>query len=138
MEEKNRYQTKQKTKLLEYMKSKPGCHMTAADLYAYFRDSGEPMGLTTIYRQLDKLVGMGILQKYIVDIGEPACFVYPDETHEHETEYHCECEKCGKIIHLQCPELTAFAEHMNAEHHFLLDPQRTVFYGLCETCAAGR
>jgi Fur family ferric uptake transcriptional regulator len=44
------------------------------------------------------------------------------------------CEQCGKLIHLNCDEINAFFEHVSEEHGFVLDPKRTVFYGICNEC----
>ena len=77
-----------------------------------------------------------MIKKYIIDANSPACFEYVDpESHEEgEVCFHCKCESCGKLIHLHCEELNALAEHLNREHQFVMDPRRTVFYGLCDEC----
>ena len=45
------------------------------------------------------------------------------------------CEKCGAIAHLDCSHLGELYAHLAAEHHFVINPRRTLFYGLCEACA---
>ena len=45
------------------------------------------------------------------------------------------CEKCGKLLHMDCSEITELNEHLKAEHGFTIDPLRTVFYGICAECA---
>ena len=51
------------------------------------------------------------------------------------TTYHCKCEKCGKLIHLQCNEIESLKQHMQQHHDFQMDPHRTVFYGICGECS---
>ena len=41
----------------------------------------------------------------------------------------------GKHIHLHCEELAMIQGHLMEHHQFLLNPMRTVFYGVCEQCA---
>ena len=78
----------------------------------------------------------GIINKYIIDSNSPACFEYMDEEIHRDGEpcFHCKCEKCGKLIHLHCDEMIEIQSHMMEKHQFMLDPLRTVFYGICEEC----
>lgn len=136
MPSRSKYKTKQREILLEYLESVPGIHITASDVCAYFKEQGASIGQSTVYRQLERLVEEGIINKYIIDANSPACFEYVGrDSHEAgEFCFHCKCEKCGKLIHLHCDELEAIQDHLHEEHQFRLDPVRTVFYGLCETC----
>ena len=131
-----KYKTKQLQILIDYLKSRPGEHITAADVCEHFRKEDKPIGLSTVYRRLEMLVDEGLLNKYIIDSNCPACFEYvdPDSHGSEEVCYHCKCEKCGRLIHLHCEEVAGFRDHMYKDHHFRLDPRRTVFYGLCEDC----
>ena len=43
-------------------------------------------------------------------------------------------EKCGKLIHLECTELSLIGDHLREEHGFDIDHARTVFYGTCNEC----
>ena len=56
MQSKGSYKTRQGDELRSFLESVPGQHITAADVCDYFRRSGKPMGMATVYRQLDKLV----------------------------------------------------------------------------------
>ena len=47
---------------------------------------------------------------------------------------HLKCEKCGKLLHLQCDMLEHIDAHLEEDHGFLLDTKRTVFYGICGDC----
>ena len=137
MNSKVKYTTKQRRELLDYLETVPGVHFTVSDVSEYLKEQGTPIGTTTIYRQLERMVDEGIVNKYIIDGNSPACFEYMPE-HGHagsEVCFHCKCEKCGVLIHLHCEELAAIQAHLYGHHHFTLNPMRTVFYGLCERCA---
>ena len=132
-----KYRTKQREIMMRYLEGKPGVHVTAGDVCEYFKEQGAPIGQSTVYRQMEKLVDEGLLNKYILDANSPACFEYVSRD-SHGTEgvcFHCKCEKCGKLIHLHCDELKEIARHLKGDHGFVLDPLRTVFYGMCEECA---
>ncbi len=136
MQSRPKYKTKQREILLDYFKNVPGTHVTAADVCEYFKSREAHIGQSTIYRHLESLVDEGLLKKYTIDGSSPACFEYvkPDSHADAEVCFHCKCEKCGKLIHLHCEELDEIQTHLNSEHHFRLDPVRTVFYGLCDQC----
>jgi Fur family ferric uptake transcriptional regulator len=136
MNSKGKYKTKQREDIVEYLKTVSGEHITVSDVYEYFRSKGASVGQTTVYRQLERLVDEGLVTKYIVDANSPACFEYmPPESHGKGNCFHCKCEKCGKLIHLHCEEMDEMMSHMKLEHGFVLDPKRTVFFGLCDECA---
>ena len=139
MNSKSQYKTKQKEELLEYLTQTPGEHFTVSDVCDYFKSKGTPIGQTTVYRQIERLVDEGMVNKYLIDANSPACFEYMarDSHVARGICFHCKCEKCGKLIHLHCEELDEIIGHMKEEHRFILDPRRTVFYGLCEDCADG-
>ena len=130
------YQTKQKEILLDYLKSVEGKHLTAGDVCKYFSSMGLPIGKSTVYRRLENLVSEGIVKKYSLDGTGSACFEYigEDKHVSHKSCYHLKCEKCGKLFHLHCEEIDALNLHIGKEHDFVIDPIRTVFYGLCKDC----
>ena len=136
MASRSKYKTRQRDILLQYLEKERGVHITAGDVCGYFRDQGIPIGQSTVYRQLESLVDEGVINKYIIDANSPACFEYMGEhaAASPDTCFHCRCEKCGRLIHLRCDEITELQEHLFAEHSFRMDPVRTVFYGLCEQC----
>lgn len=138
MNSKTEYRTKHKAELMDYLETVQGEHITVSDVCEYFKHKGSPMGQTTVYRQLERLVDEGLVSKYIIDSSSPACFEYMGaEAHAGQgTCFHCKCEKCGRLIHLHCGELDEILGHLKNEHRFTMDTRRTVFYGLCDECAS--
>ena len=130
------YRTKQMTEILTFLKSVQGRHVTVNDICRYFSEQGIAVGTPPVYRQLEKTVREGMVAKYIVDGTSGACFEYTGGQVQEEkvTCYHCKCEKCGKLIHLQCVEVENLRMHMLEHHSFEMDPLRTVFYGICSEC----
>ena len=131
-----KYKTKQRDVLLSYLSTVPGVHITAGDVCEYFRQIGVSIGQATVYRQLESLVDEGVVSKYTIDGSSSACFEYvgADSHEDSDVCFHCKCEKCGKLIHMQCDEMEEISAHLMKEHGFQINPMRTVFYGLCEEC----
>ena len=132
----NSYRTRQQELLISYLKETCGKHFTAEDVKNHFEEKQVSLGTATIYRQLEKLVGDGILLKYFVDEHSAACFEYisEDGRAEEEQHFHLKCEKCGSLIHLECNELNEIKKHLFEDHGFELNPFRTVLYGTCANC----
>ena len=123
----NGYKTKQKDAVLKYT------HVTVNQISDNFAQHGTPVGVTTIYRHLEKLLEEGFIRKYTVDGASGACFQYAEDQQCRE-HFHLMCEKCGCLIHLECSHLSELAEHIFYEHGFQINPFRTVFYGKCKKC----
>ena len=131
------YKTKQQDLLFNYITPMKGSHFTAEDVRIHFEERNISIGIATIYRQLEKLVSEGKIQKYFIDEHSAACFEYDGENCNAESEhFHLKCEQCGKLIHLECEELSELGGHLKNEHGFTLNPLRTVFYGICKDCAS--
>ena len=139
MNSRSKYRTKQREILLQYFESVSGRHITVWDVCEYFRKRGEAIAQATIYRQIESFVNEGILNKYTVDNGSPACFEYVGEQSHVDSNIciHCKCEKCGKLTHLRGDEFEQMFYRIYGEELFRLDPIRTVLYGLCKECAGG-
>ncbi len=131
--EKQKYQTKQGSQLLAYLEANNGKHITANDISKHFKEQGISMGVATIYRHLDRFAEEGIVLKYIIDSGHPACYEYHGQQ-ESCSHVHCKCEKCGLLIHLNCTQFQGIESHLQDHHQFQLNPQKTVLYGVCQTC----
>ncbi len=128
------YRTRQQEELINYLRSEPGRHHTAAQIRDHFARADRAIGTTTIYRQLERFVEDGSVRKYMLETGDCACYEYVEQGKGCGAHFHCKCEKCGKLIHLDCDELREVREHLLSRHGFRWDFGRTVFYGICEEC----
>ena len=125
------YQTKQGKVLVEYLRGQGSRHVSVQQIAAGLP---EPIGIATIYRQLDKLAGQGLVQKYVND-GGPACYQYVGEDVKSCMQhFHLKCSSCGALIHLECEEMGRLSEHILREHGFRTDPLRSVLYSTCAEC----
>lgn len=136
MKKKAPYHTKQMNALRTYLESMPGKHITVQEIAAYFNTQNISMGKTTIYRHLEKMVADGSVIKYVTSASNSAYFEYVDgPKHCHPPVcYHCKCQECGKLIHLECDELNQFKTHALREHGFDIDFKQTIFHGVCQSC----
>ena len=135
--QKSTYKTKQQDFLFSYLKEMKGKHFTAEEVREHFESKQISIGIATIYRQLEKLVADGTLQKYFIDEHSAACFEYSGEDCKAEVpHFHLKCEQCGNLFHVECDEIQELSEHLQKEHGFAINPFRTVLYGICNACKA--
>lgn len=127
------YITRQQRAVLKCMAESGQSCTTAADLAQQLRRRGESVGLSTVYRQLERLAQQGLVHKVDTDAG--ACYHYCDAQTHGRACILLKCEKCGAIEHMDCSHLEPLYRHMEEEHHFHINPRRTLFYGLCRNCA---
>lgn len=126
------YKTKQREQIIELIKEQHSHHINAEILLKEIEKRNLDISRATLYRHLDKMVSEGILKKIIVDDKTPACYQLCDlDDHNH---FHLICEKCGKLIHLDCEKIEDLISHINKDHGFEVNPSRVVLYGLCEDC----
>lgn len=122
------YSTKQKDVILKSIKN---CthDFTIKDIYNSLMGS---VGLTTIYRLVDKLVRDGKLNKYITK-DNITYYEYLGEC-ECENHFYLKCDKCGTLIHTDCYCIEEMSNHILKEHKFSLSRGNIVINGICNKC----
>ena len=126
------YVTKQYQAVLQCLEARDSAAFTAAELAEDLRLAGHPVGLATVYRQLDKLETAGVVHKVPTEEGA----LYQRCPHP-AADHGCfllRCESCGRILRLDCPQLEELYRHLETSHHFRIDPRRTILTGRCQHC----
>lgn len=131
----NGYATASRKKILDFLKQSSERTVTAAEISAYLKEHDSEVNITTIYRYLDKLEKEGTVMKYVAEKGSQAVYQYVELGHRCEEHLHLKCMECGRIIHLECDFMTEIAEHIRADHGFLLQCKNSILYGTCEDCS---
>lgn len=127
------YMTRQQKAVLESIENAQDGLATAQELTERLHAEGQTIGLTTVYRQLEKLEHQGLVHKIVTDAGARWQFCSC-----HEKGHNCfmmKCERCGRVEHVDCQHLGELYEHLWQEHHFRINPHRTLLYGLCQKCS---
>ncbi|MCL2045980.1 MAG: transcriptional repressor [Oscillospiraceae bacterium] len=129
------YNTKQREAILDYIISLDGAHVTAGQIVKHFSNMPIPIGRTTIYRHLDKLMETGKLRRYTTDGVSGVCYQYIGDEVGCYTHFHLKCEDCGELIHMECNMLGRLEGHILKEHSFQINALKTVLYGQCSACS---
>ena len=127
------YETKHKKTVEDIMRVHCGKCFTADNICSLLKEAGCSVSAATVYRRLDALVKEGVVSKIPAHNGG---YLYQYIKCEAEDGEHCSlmCNACGKLIHLDCDELSKLSMHIKAEHNFTIDHFKMVIYGLCDEC----
>lgn len=119
--------TPQRKVILEELQ-KLNSHPTAVGLYEIVRQRCPKVSLGTIYRNLELLTGMGVIQKLEYS-GAEARFDGNAERHD-----HLRCIRCGRVDDVDGPPLDlSRAKGHDLGGYEILD-HRLEFVGICPQC----
>lgn len=129
------YKTKVGEEILSFLESKKDTAVSVMDICEEMERRNVKSNITTVYRQLDKLVASKKVIVHSAKDGKKGLYQYIAGEEECLNHLHIQCTGCAKIIHLDCGESKEFTAHISQEHGILLDFSKTVIYGLCADCA---
>ncbi len=130
------YKTKQRECILECIRKKADAYVTIQQLAEELEGQGQRVGLTTIYRTLDKLEQEKAIAKISIDGVGGTCYRYLPR--EDDIFFSLKCEQCGRVIDIDCAELARLYRHLSQAHNIFINPGKTMFYGTCESCFGKR
>ena len=107
------------------------CCLSAQAISDRLRESGSDVGLASVYRALDLLHGMGLVQR--VELGEgPSRYepVVPDGEHHH----HAVCDRCGRITAFEDERLERRLEQLAGTLRHSMSGHDLVIHGRCSRC----
>lgn len=129
------YNTKSKKEIMEYLVSHSEQRVSATDIITYLRDKGSRINQTTIYRNLDKMTESGEILKYKTADSESTLYQCIKNHNNCRNHLHLQCDKCGKIIHLECGFMDKISGHLLADHGFRLKCNGSMLLGTCKACS---
>ena len=130
MKARESYNTKQKDKIINTIK-KHHNDFTIKDIY---KELNEEIGLTTIYRFVDKLVIEGRVNQTIGK-NNTVFYQYLEDCDE-TNHFFLKCESCGVMEHIDCDCIGELSNHILKEHNFSLT-DHVIINGKCKKCGKG-
>jgi Fe2+ or Zn2+ uptake regulation protein len=103
-------------------------HPTAAEIHAALLPRAPQLSLATVYRNLEVLVGEGMVEEVT---GSGAALRYDANQVPH---HHFVCERCGSIRDLYVPHPRYLARRLAREQGLRARRVRVDFYGSCPDC----
>ena len=105
---------------------------TAQDIYGRLRsDEGKAPGLTTVYRALEALAALGLVQAVDLGDGERRYEVVTPGEHHH----HLVCRGCNTSTHLDSCLVEDIEDAIRNKYKFEIQAHIFEVFGLCEACS---
>ncbi|WP_346663946.1 Fur family transcriptional regulator [uncultured Merdimonas sp.] len=127
--------TDQRLLVLETLADHRDKHMTCEDIYEMVKAECPGIGLATIYRTVQLLLEMQLVDRISLDDG---CVRYEigeaagDEGKHHH--HHLICKTCGKILPFHDDLLDELEGRIEEETGFHVLDHELKFYGQCREC----
>ena len=103
--------TAPRLKILHILEESSGHHMSAEDVYRKLMESGEDVGIATVYRVLTQFEGAGLIARHNFDNGPAVYEVDRGDHHDHMVNVDN-----GVVIEFHSAEIEALQEKIAAEH----------------------
>lgn len=107
MSERGRYKTKQQDLILECLKKQKLRFLTVSQFMDCLRKKGVVVGLTTVYRVLERMVDDGKMMKLPMEDGTKVRYCFAGEE-DWDKLGKLVCMGCGRLIPLECSKMADF------------------------------
>jgi Fur family ferric uptake transcriptional regulator len=104
---------------------------SAQDLHDQLKASGQSIGLTTVYRNLQALADAGQVDVLRTDTGE-SVYRHCSSGHHH---HHLVCRQCGTTVEVQADTVEQWAAEVANAHGFSDISHTVEVFGLCGACS---
>ncbi|MEH6649139.1 MAG: ferric iron uptake transcriptional regulator [Motiliproteus sp.] len=104
-----------------------GDHWSAEKIYQILMESGEDVGLATVYRVLTQFETAGLVVRHHFEGGHSVFELADDEKHDHIV-----CVKCGRVKEFSDPQLNLRQQQIASELGFSISDRTVYLYGVCE------
>lgn len=98
-------------------------HLTADDIYRRLVESGEEIGLATVYRVLNQFESAGLVAKHNFESGQAYYELDSGQHHDHMV-----CVETGKVIEFVSEEIEALQRKIAAAHGYEIEDHSLVIY----------
>ena len=112
-----------RVKILEILNRRKGRHMTAEDIYKALLETGDDIGLATVYRVLTQFEAAKLVIKHNFEGGQS---VYELDRGSHHD--HMVCLETGKVIEFFSSEIEKLQREIVEQHGYELDDHSLVLY----------
>jgi Fur family ferric uptake transcriptional regulator len=126
-----RRKSKSRTFVLDALRE-GGAFRSAQSLHQELRASGHPIGLATVYRNLQVLSEDGLVDQVRVEGAESIYRVCDQDGHHH----HVICRSCGASAAVTGPDFELWADKVAAAAGFSDVRHALEISGICAACSA--
>jgi Fur family transcriptional regulator, ferric uptake regulator len=109
------------------------CAVTALELEEELRGRSAAVGRASVYRTLDQLEELGLIQRLEVSRGVASYELVSPSGHHH---HHAVCRSCGRMEAFEDSSLERAIARLSEQVDFEVSEHDVVLRGLCERCSS--
>lgn len=116
-------------KILEFLENSEVRHMSAEDVYKALLETGEEVGLATVYRVLTQFESAGLVVRHHFEGGQSVFEMAHGKHHDHIL-----CVKCGKVDEFFDDTIEERQKKIAKEKGYAMTDHSLYIYGVCAEC----
>lgn len=116
-------------KILQLLEASNQRHMSAEDLYKALLESGEDIGLATVYRVLTQFESAGLVNRHRFEGGNSVFEL--DHGHHHD---HMVCVECGRVDEFVDEVIEERQRAIATRLDYEMTDHSLYIYGICADC----
>jgi Fur family ferric uptake transcriptional regulator len=110
-------------KILQVLEESPEHHLSAEDIYFRLNESGEVIGLATVYRVLAQFADAGLVNRHNFEGGRAVFEIDQGSHHDHMV-----CLETGRVIEFVSPDIENLQRGIAEDHGYELVDHQFVLY----------
>mgnify|MGYP003574113008 FL=1 len=118
-------------KILDILEHTSSRHQSAEDVYKALLDTGEDIGLATVYRVLTQFEAAGLVTRHHFEGGHSVFEINEGSHHDHIV-----CVKCGQVDEFIDETIEKRQKAIAADLGYELTDHSLYMYGICKKCQA--
>ncbi|MDH2456052.1 Fur family transcriptional regulator [Corynebacterium bovis] len=123
--------TRQRAAVIEILEGQT-TFASAQDIHARLTREGKKVGLTTVYRTLQQLNELGMIDTLQDDGGEMLYRSCSTDDHHH----HLVCTNCRRTVEIDGGPVEEWADEIASRYGFTRTGHTAEIFGLCADCSA--
>jgi len=116
-------------KILTFLENSDVRHMSAEDVYKAMLETGEEVGLATVYRVLTQFEAAGLVTRHHFEGGNSIFEVNDGDHHDHIL-----CVKCGRVDEFIDSIIEERQKKIAEEQGYTMTDHALYIYGICHKC----
>src|SRR3954454_10405587 len=113
------------------MLGRQSCAVSARDIDDALRDTGQAIGRASVYRTLETLAELKLVQRLHLRSGEKR---YQPQRPGGQHHHHLVCDHCGHVQPFEDPDLERVLERLSSKVDYADDEHDVVLHGACGDC----
>lgn len=126
--------TSQRLMVLNILSAHGDEHLTVEEIYDLAKEESPEIGLATIYRTVQVLLELHVIEKVTFDDGFARYELNGEETGSGHRHHHAICTQCGKVYSLETDLLDTLEKQVFESQGFEVTDHEVKLYGLCSAC----